>query len=170
MHGLLVSSPLVEGDDAGVLELWGGGGSEIRALAELGLEQLDLPPALLAALARSAADGPCIERLDRIPGIHYVLVVPLRNRTVLTVGVGPRTRLLAPERVARFLRGDAEASAPYTISLSPPVPTTAANVGHAVERRRDQWTARGERLIDHPGGSRHGDPLGRLGGRGPLTV
>jgi len=155
LYALWVSSPLVAEDYPAMLELWGRGGSEARPLAELRLAQLDLRPALLAALARSAADEPCIERLEKIPGIHYVLVVPLRNGTVLTVGVGPRTRLLPPERVARFLRGDAEASAPYTISLSLPVQTTAANVGHSVEWRRDQWTARGERLIDLPDGIRH---------------
>ncbi len=154
LYALWVSSPLAAEDYPAMLALWGAG-PDARPLAELRLAQLDLSLADLAALARSAVDEPCIERLERIPSIHYVLVVPLRNRTVLTVGVGPRTRLLAPERVARFLRNDVEATAPYTISLSLPVPTTAANVGPVVEWRRDQWTARGERLINLRGGIRH---------------
>jgi hypothetical protein len=50
-----------------------------------------------------------------------VLIAPLRNGTVLTVGVGPRTRLLPPDRVARFLRGDPgiEARTPSPFHLLP---------------------------------------------------
>ena len=171
LYALWASSPLVAEDYPAMLELWGGGGTgggggggggpapNSQPLAELRLAQLDLRPALLSALARSvtAGGGPCIERLEKVPGVHYVLVVPLRNRTVLTVGVGPRTRLLPPERVARFLRGDVEASAPYTISLSPLVQGASVPVGAgpSVQWRRDQWTARGERLIRFPEGIRH---------------
>ncbi len=163
LYALWVESPLVAEDYPAMLELWGAG-PEGPPLAELQLAQLDLPPHLLSALARSAVDGPCIERVERIPGVHYVLVVPLRDGTVLTVGVGPRTRLLPPNRVARFLRGDPSVEPPYTITLS--LPSHGAVIGGTVEWRREGWTVRGERQVDLPGGVRHVHlrvPLGELG-------
>src|SRR5204863_1578542 len=72
LYALWVGSALVGEDYPAMLELWGPG-PEREPLAELELAQLDLPPALLAALARSSLPGPCVERLERIPGIHYVL-------------------------------------------------------------------------------------------------
>src|SRR5205809_803319 len=146
----------------------GGRGPEREPLAELELAQLDLPPALLAALARSSLPGPCVERLERIPGIHYVLVAPLADGTVLTVGIGPRTRLLPPNRVARFLRGDPGIEPPYTILLSLPVQSSA--VGTTVAWRREGWTARGERQVDLPGGGRHVHLRLPLGGPWGLLV
>jgi signal transduction histidine kinase len=156
LYALWLASPLVAQDYPAMLTLWDqspqGDG---RALAELQLARLDLPPALLSALARTDTDGPCIEQLDRIPGIHYVLVVPLRNGTALTVGVGPRTRLLPPNRVARFLRGDPAIEPPYTVSLSLPVRPDSVLTSEALIWRREGWTARGEKQVEMPGGLRH---------------
>ena len=138
LYALWVESPLVAEDYPAMLELWGAG-PERPLLAELQLAQLDLKPGLLSALARSAVDGPCIERLEAIPGVHYVLVVRLNNGTVLTVAVGPRTRWLPPNRVARFLRGDPGVVPPYTITLSLPIHGSA--VGGTVDRRRSETRA-----------------------------
>src|SRR2546427_208959 len=137
LYALWVGSPLVAEDYPAMLALWGAG-PDGPPIAELQLEQLDLRPGLLSTLARSAGDGPCIERLERIPGVHYVLVAPLSNGTVLTVGVGPRTRLLPPNRVARFLLGDPGVQPPYTITLS--LPSRASVVGGLVEWRRAGWS------------------------------
>ena len=167
LYALWVESPLVAEDYPAMLELWGAG-PEGPLLAELQLAQLDLKPGLLSALARSAVDGPCIERKEAIPGVHYILVVPLKNGTVLTVAVGPRTRWLAPNRVARFLRGDAGAVPPYTITLS--LPSQASVIGGAVEWRREGWTVRGERAVDLPGGVRHVHLGVALGGPWGLLV
>src|SRR6266566_3976425 len=167
LYALWVESPLVAEDYPAMLELWGAG-PEGPLLAELQLAQLDLKPGLLSALARSAVDGPCIERKEGIPGVHYILVVPLKNGTVLTVAVGPRTRWLAPNRVARFLRGDAGAVPPYTITLS--LPSQASVIGGAVEWRREGWTVRGERAVDLPGGVRHVHLGVALGGPWGLLV
>jgi len=167
LYALWVSSPLVAEDYPAMLELWGAG-PEGPLLAELQLAQLDLKPGLLSALARSAVDGPCIERLEGIPGIHYVLVAPLDNGTVLTVGVGPRTRLLPPNRVARFLRGDPGVEPPYTIRLS--LPSHMSEMGAGVEWRREGWTARGERHVDLPGGARHVHLWVELGGPWALLI
>src|SRR5262249_27302877 len=131
------------------------------------LAQLDLGQADLAALARTSP-GPCVERLERTPGVHYVLVAPLPNGTVLTVGVGPRTRLLPPNRVARFLRADPGVGPPSTIGLSLPVKTSVVRT--AVEWRREGWTARGERQVDLPYGVRHVHLRVSLGGPWALLV
>src|SRR2546428_263195 len=150
-----------------MLEL-GSAGPEREPLAELQLAQLDLKPALLWALARSAVDGPCIERLEAIPGVHYVLVAPLANGTVLTVGVGPRTRLLPPNRVACYRRWAAGVKPPYTITLS--LPSHAMGMGGSVEWRREGWSVRGERHVDLPGGGRHVHLRVALGGPWSLLV
>ena len=161
LYALWLASPLVAEDYPAMLTLWGSGpqGQPGRgALAEMRLARLDLPPALLSALAQSGGGtpGPRIERLERIPGVHYVLVAPLRNGTVLTVGVGPRSRLLPPDRAARFLRGDPGVEPPYTITLSLPLAgATAASAAGTVEWRRVGWAARGERQVAVPDGVRH---------------
>ena len=151
LYALWAASPLVAEDYPAMLGLWSSDGAP---LAELRLASLDLPPALLSTLARTA-DGPCVERLERSPGIHYVLLAPLRNGTVLTVGVGPRTLYLQPDRVARFLRGAASVEPPYTITLSVPNQTDARSAGDAVQWRREPWSARGERRIELPQGGSH---------------
>jgi signal transduction histidine kinase len=174
LYGLWTSSPLVAEDYPATLAVWDRSG---LPMAELPLAELDLPTALVSTLVRTYAVGePCIERLPRIPGIHYLLIAPLENRTILTVGVGPRSRLLPPERVARFVRGDVGVAPPYAITLSPtPIaPLTASTA--TVEWRRDGWAARGERLVDLPGGARHVHLRVRLQGpwallmRGVLVV
>src|SRR6266576_3994351 len=98
LYALWSASPLGSEDYPAMLGLWSRDGG---LLAELRLASLDLPPALLSTLARTA-DGPCVERLERSPGIHYVLLAPLGNGTVLTVGVVPRTLYLQPDRVAKL--------------------------------------------------------------------
>src|SRR6266542_4230903 len=131
-----------------------GAHSECRDSAPNARRMAYLPPALLSTLARTA-DGPCVERLERSPGIHYVLLAPLGNGTILTVGVGPRTLYLQPDRVARFLRGTPTVEPPYTITLSVPNQTDARNAGDVVQWRREQWSARGERRIELPQGGSH---------------
>jgi signal transduction histidine kinase len=167
LYALWVGSSLGAQDYPAMLELWGVG-PNAPLLAELQLAQLDLKPGFLAALARNAPTNPCVERYEAIPGVHYILVAPLANGTVLTVGVGPRTRLLPPNRVARFLRGDPGIEPPYTIALSLPVQTST--VANAVEWRREGWTARGERQVELPDGVRHVHLRVSLGGRWGLLV
>ena len=154
LYALWVGSPLVAEDYPALLQLWDPGG---RPVAELPLATLDLPPAVPAALARSTGStaGPRIERVEWVPGVHYVLVVPLPGGDALTVTVGPRTRWLPPDRTARFLRGDPGVEAPYAISLSLPGPGPAPAAGARLEWRRIGWSARGERRVDLPEGVRH---------------
>ena len=152
LYALWLASPLAARDYPALLALWAPDG---RRIAELRLAALDLPPSLLALYAASTTpeQGSRVEKVGRIPGIHYVLVAPAPTGEVLTVGVGPRTALVQPDRVTRFLRGDATLEAPYEISLSPgqsDVPPALHPVW-----RRDGWTVRGERGAMLPDGPRH---------------
>ena len=148
LYGLWLESPLAADAYPTVLALWRPDG-ELRA--ELRLAALDLPAPVLATLARGA---PRVERLERIPGVHYVLATRVASGDVLTVGVGPRSRLVTPDRVARFLRGEPVVEPPYAISLSLPGTALEAPSGY-IAWTRAGWSARGDRRIDLPGGVRH---------------
>ncbi len=154
LYALWLASPLVEQDYPAALALWGPEG---RPLADLRLDSLNLPVAVLAALARSPGgapgEGPRVERIDWVPGVHYVLVARLRGGNMLTVAVGPRTRLLPADRTARFLRGDPGVEPPYQISIT--LPATAHPANATFVWRRTGWAARGERQVDLVGGPRH---------------
>jgi signal transduction histidine kinase len=150
LYALWATSSLGAEDYPAMLGLWNTDGV---LLAELRLASLDLRPALLSTLVRTA-EGPCVEPLERSPGTHYVLLAPLENGTVLTVGVGPRTLYLPPNRVARFLRGAPSIEAPYAITLSLPTHTDTRHLGDVVWRR-EGWSARGERRIELPEGGSH---------------
>ncbi|HYK82507.1 MAG TPA: ATP-binding protein [Gemmatimonadales bacterium] len=147
------ASPLAAADYPTALALWTRTG---EPEAEVRLASLDLPPPLVAAFVRSpeTARGARVERLDRIPGVHYLLLLPLAAGDVLTVGVGPRSRLIPADRVAQFLQGEGGVEPPYSISLSLPGPGTPG-AGAVVTWTRAGWSARGERLIALPGGVRH---------------
>jgi two-component system, NtrC family, nitrogen regulation sensor histidine kinase NtrY len=153
LYAWWLASPLAADSYPASLAVWHRSG---EPAAEIRLASVDLPPSLLAALVRSPATarGPRVERLERSPGVHYVLVAPLAGGDVLTVGVGPHTRLIPSARVARFLQGEAGAQPPYEITLSPPSPPPAVPSARVIWTRVG-WTARGERRIPVPGGVRH---------------
>jgi len=167
LYALWLGSPLAEDEYPAVLGLWSRTG---QRLAELRLAALDdLPTSLLVALARSAMDsvGFRVERLERIPGVHYVLVARLASGERVTVGVGPRSRAMLPDRVARFLRGEWVAQPPYTILLSQPSPSGPLPP-EDLEWTRVGWAARGDRSVALPGGVRHVHV--RVDLRGPVAL
>ena len=153
LYSWWLGSPLAREDYPTVLSVW------TRAdepEAELPLATLDLSTPLLAALVHSQETlrGPRVERVDAVPGVHYVLIAPLADGAVLAVGVGPRSRLVPSSRVARFLHGELPVAPPYAISLS--LPSQApSGVSPRVVWTRAGWSARGERRVDVPGGVRH---------------
>ncbi len=150
LYALWRASPLATEDYPTTLAVWSPRGDLI---AELRLAAVDLPTPLLAALARSELSGGIrVERLERDPGVHYVLVSRLAGDDVLTVGVGPRSRLVPASRVARFLQGERAVEPPYSVALS--LPTTSVEPAR-VQWTRVAWTARGDRLVELPGGPRH---------------
>jgi signal transduction histidine kinase len=166
------ASSLARDDYLPVLAAWDLAG---RPVARLDLSELDLPPALLQALARSAADDgfPVVESLKRTLGVYYVLAVPFRREGVVTVGVGPRSQLFPPVRVARFLRGERAERAPYEVTLSEGLFRTSPAPPEWV---REGWVVRAERPLAVPGAARRvhlrvdlGDP-GQLVVRGALVI
>jgi two-component system nitrogen regulation sensor histidine kinase NtrY len=166
LYAWWLRSPLAAAEYPARLAVWTRGG---EAVAELRLASLDLPAPLVVAWVRSPATsrGPRVERLERVPGVHHLLVAPLPSGDVVTVGLGPRTRLIPADRVTRFLHGELDVEPPYAISLSLPSP------GPPVERSgvswtRAGWSARGERRIELPGGVRHVHL--RVDLRGPLPL
>src|SRR5438105_4983785 len=153
LYALWLKSPLAGEDYPASLAVWTRTGDPV---AELRLARLDLPPPLVAALVRSpeTRNGPRVERLPRVPGVHKVLVAPLPSGDVLTVGVGPRTLLIPADRVAQFLQGEVGAGLPYVPSLSLPSPGPPAASARVIWTRSG-WSVRGERRIELPGGVRH---------------
>src|SRR5438477_622020 len=75
LYAWWLASPLAADSYPASLAVWHRLG---EPAAEIRLASVDLPPSLLAALARSpeTARGPRVERLERSPGVHYVLLAP----------------------------------------------------------------------------------------------
>jgi len=153
LYAWWLASPLAAQEYPATLAAWSAAG-ELRAV--LRLAELDVPAALQAALVRAPATrrGPRVERLERFPGVHYVLVLPLSGGDAVTVAVGPRTRLIPPDRVAAFLGGAPRVEPPYQISVSDPEPGLVRASARVVWTRRG-WAVRGERRVALPGGVRH---------------
>jgi len=144
-------SPLSQEDYPSVLTTWDIDG---RAEATLELAELDLRPPLFAALAAQARDSGhvILQQVELEPGVHYVGAIPFADGTVVTVGVAPRSRLIRPVLVARFLRGERRLVAPYELSL--------ADVGAAGEEGAMSWdragsTIRATQMVGIAGGRRH---------------
>jgi nitrogen fixation/metabolism regulation signal transduction histidine kinase len=131
--------------------------------AELPLDALDLPASLVAALVKGL--DPAVPRqvvpVSRIPGRHYILLQRLPSGRVLTCAVGPKSRLLAPARLARLLRAPSEGPPLYELSLSPPY-TRGLQEQPDVHWWRAGTEVRTDRLLDFTGGSRHVHALVRL--------
>ncbi|HET9709787.1 MAG TPA: ATP-binding protein [Gemmatimonadales bacterium] len=165
LYALWRGSPLADEDYPTTLAVWGPRGDE---QAELRLATVDLPTPLLAAFARSEpTSGLRVERLERMWGVHYVLTTPVPGDVTLTVGVGPRSRLLPESRVSRFLRGEPALEPPYavtfTIPVSEPPPRT-------VQWTRSGWTAHGHLGVVLPIGNALVHLTVELRGPWPLLV
>ncbi len=149
------------------LGLWSAQGE--RAL-QLDLASLDLPDSLVRAQVRETVDErlPMVRSYLRRPGVYGLATIPLADGRVLTVGVGPQSRLVVPSRVARFLSGaGGETEPPYRLSVSPVEAGGQLPSPHP-SWRRDGWTIRGERVVGLPGGRRHVHAQVDLGGLSPL--
>jgi signal transduction histidine kinase len=143
------------------------------------LAQLALSNALLEAIAAGARDsGVSLQDHVVLPPSIYVQAVPFEDGSVVTVGVGPRSRLIEPVRLARFLRGERRLFAPYAMVLSEPrgdMPPSGQ-----LSWRREGWVVRGELApvfldvrgepIDLPGGERRLQAQIPLSAIGPALV
>ncbi|HEU4829840.1 MAG TPA: ATP-binding protein [Gemmatimonadales bacterium] len=133
------------------LALWTSEGGPI---VDLPIDSLALPRETLGALARALPAGTPseIRNLPSVPGVHHVLVRHIGTDRVLTVAVGPRSALVARDRLGRLLAGDVETTPTYRLTLGSPV--AAVQPAAPLLWRRAGWTLRAERAIALPGGPR----------------
>jgi signal transduction histidine kinase len=124
------------------LGLWSRTG-ELRD--ELTLDSLDLPTSLLSSLVRDflASDTLRVTQLNRVPGVHYVLLLRVAPEEVMTASVGPRSELILPGRVGRLLDPLPHNPPLYTLTLSPPA-GTAESPPARTRWRREGWLLRSE--------------------------
>jgi two-component system nitrogen regulation sensor histidine kinase NtrY len=158
-----------------VLAAWSPAGT---LESRLDLAALSLPDSVLRAVALAARDRhvPAVTTLPGVPARQYVLSVPFPDGSAVTVGLGPRSRLIEPVRVAQFLRGVGALAPPYTLTLSDIVAAPDTVVRGSVAWQRDGWVARGDTYLTFPDGVRYlhaavplGNPLGLLV-RGALAL
>ena len=172
LYSLWHHSFLSQQDYPAVLASWGPGAEE---LARLDLADLDLSSELLQIVATSNPDTVEVTQVHRPAGVVYLAAVPFPDGSVLTAGVGTRSRLIEPARLARFLKGESRATPPYEMSageLSPEYPF-AGHVGW----RRDNWVVRRVYTLEQQPGVRYVlrvhvplRGLGRLLVRGTLVI
>jgi two-component system, NtrC family, nitrogen regulation sensor histidine kinase NtrY len=134
------------------------------------LDQVDLPDSLIV-MQLQALDptvGDTVIAARRTPGIHYLLVQRLAPDTVVTVVLGPRSRLVPPARLGRLL-APSPGRAPYRVSLSPAAPPQGSETSQ-VRWRREGWTIRGERTLWLADGPRQAYAAVEMLTPGPLLV
>jgi two-component system, NtrC family, nitrogen regulation sensor histidine kinase NtrY len=142
-------SPLESDRYPAVLSLWDSAGSERVRLPLAELTGLTPSVARTVAQEAGALGTVVVEGLRQTPDLHYVMAVPTGDRQVVTVGLGPRTRLIPPVRVARFLRGERVLAPPYTLTLGPPQEATGSPPATGgLQWRRDGRSARAEAQVE----------------------
>lgn len=148
------------------LSLWSRS-AELKS--DLPLDALDLPTSVLSGLVRDFPTGstPRVLKLLRIPGLHYLLLEEIDTATVLSVAIGPQSRLIGPSRLGAILRLPNDPAPLYDLSLSPPTPGVLAD-SLQPHWRRDGWSVRSERRMSLPGGARHVHALVDM--RDPFTL
>jgi two-component system, NtrC family, nitrogen regulation sensor histidine kinase NtrY len=166
MYALWHGSSLGEQGYPAHLALWSASGA---LQEELTLDSLDLPQSLLSTVVSNlpAADSVRIVQLNRVPGVHYVLIMRYDPGQVMTTSIGPRSELILPGRVGRLLDPSQRKPPLYTLTLSPPV----ADGGPAPQRatwRREGWVLRSEYPLSLPGETRAVHAAIDL--RGPLPL
>jgi len=165
-------SLLARDDYPAVLDSWDPFG---RRIASLELAELPIASTRRARLASRARDSgePIYEILRLEYGIHYLAAIPFPDRSVVTVAVGPRSRLIPPVLVARFLRGEQRIDAPYEMTLGESVTGFGSS---SIEWGRTGSTIGGRRTLDITGRARQLiitvplRELADLGVRGVLLV
>ncbi len=139
--------------------------------ASLALDSLDLPPATVAALAVELPPGDSmrISTVRGVPGVYQVLALRLASENLLTVSIGPKTRLLAPDRLGSLLNSAALAEPSYRMTLSPPISGLVPDA-RRLRWRREGWVVHGERAVRMPDGVRATHAEVDLRGPFPLLV
>jgi len=145
-------APLSQWDYPGALATWGPDG---RQIATLELAQLGIDSSVIASVGQAARESgvPLLRDVEVAYGVRYVGAVPFGDGTVVTILVAPRSQLIRPVLVGRFLRGERRLLAPYEMFLGEPMPP-AENRSAGLTWRRDGWTLRGTLPLPAPTGAR----------------
>lgn len=94
-----------------------------------------------------------VEELNLLFGVHYLLLVPAADGYLVSVVVGPRSQLIKPERLARFLQGTEFTSPQYEVFFEEhPVQQEGAGGFLWI---RDGNVLRGEQQGDTPSDTPH---------------
>ncbi|MGE0553257.1 MAG: ATP-binding protein [Gemmatimonadales bacterium] len=168
LFALWRAAPLSRQGFPAALALWGPDGSPLAALR---LDEVDLPDSLVARQVAELAPEQArrIEPLQRIPSVHYLAVVRLDRTTVLSIGLGPRSSLVARARLGRLLEPTGRERPLYRLSLAPTFSLRPPQDGVALFRR-EGWTARGERTVAMGDGARDVFAVVELGSAFGLLV
>ena len=150
---------------------------------DLALDSLELPAPLLASLAGAAkaAGGPAVTSVVASPGVHHVGVAPLPDGRILTLTLGPRTRLIGRTRLGTLLLPPRrEATYRLTMGLAVPGGPAGQDGQDGQEGQdgqdgllrwhRERMALRAERLIELPDGARTVQAVVPLRGPGPMAV
>jgi two-component system, NtrC family, nitrogen regulation sensor histidine kinase NtrY len=146
-------------------------GPDAGLRVEVPLDSLDLPDSVVTRVARAAAGpgGAAVTSVPGVPGVYQVLALRLETGDILTVVMGPRTRLLTPDRLGALL-GPADPAAPaYRMVLSPPVPGMAPDT-RRLKWRREGWVVHGERTVQAADGVHEAHAEVDLRGPFPILV
>lgn len=138
-------------------------------LVELKLDSLDMGAALVSTLVRNldpAAQRQTVQLL-RTPGMHSVLLERINSGIVMSAAIGPRTRLIVPDRLGRLLHRQPTDAPLYSLALSLPGPEAGPDSAR-LRWRRDGWRVTGHRDLELPDGTRHVHAEVDL--RGPLPI
>jgi signal transduction histidine kinase len=139
---------------------------------ELSLDSLDLSNRIRQELVRTMPvdSTRIITEVRRSPGVHYVLLARLDSVSVVTLTVGPRTRLVGPSRVSRLLAPEIERSELYHLAISPPTPGLSDEAARQIQWRREGWVVHAEQAVTLPGGERRVHAEVDLRGAVPVLV
>ncbi|HET8763357.1 MAG TPA: ATP-binding protein, partial [Gemmatimonadales bacterium] len=149
------------------LALWDSLGLPV---AELPLDSLAVPSALLGALARGLPDSVGaleLRAVPAVPGIHQVLALRRAPGLAITVAIGPRSALIAPDRLGRLLVASGEPTLPYRLALGSPAAQASTE---PLRWRRRGWTLQASRAVSLPGGPREVQASVLLLGAAPAVV
>ena len=150
------------------LALWNASGGSI---AQLALDSLAVPDELLGSLARGLPDTAGaleLRAVPAIPGVHQVLALRVAPGMALTAAIGPKSALIARDRLGRLLLPASQRAAPYRLVLGSPA--TAPSRAATLSWVRAGWTLQASRAVALPGGPREVQASLPLLGAAPAVV
>ena len=141
MYALWHGSAVGDQGYPAILALWSTQG---KLLDELTLDSLDLPASQMAGMVRDLppTDSMRIRQVVRTPGVHYVLLVRIAPKTVMSAAIGPRTALIPRGRLGRLLDPTPTNIPLYSLTLSPP--GDSVGLTPSPRWRREGWSLRRE--------------------------